>query len=147
LQTKKTDMLKGILSISGKSGLYKMVSQAKNSVIVESLIDGKRMAAHSFTKVVSLEDIAIFTETAEKPLAEVFKSIIENEDSMNLPDIKTASNDVLKSLFEVVLPDYDKERVYISDIKKVFSWYLFLKERDLLKEEPTEETKTEETQE
>lgn len=137
-------MLKGILSISGKSGLYKMVSQAKNSVIVESLIDGKRMAAHSFTKVVSLEDIAIFTETGEKPLTEVFKNIIDNEEALNLPDIKTASNDDLKSLFEVVLPEYDKDRVYVSDIKKVFSWYLFLKERDLLKEEPAEETEKEE---
>jgi hypothetical protein len=137
-------MLKGILSISGKPGLYKMVTQGKNSIIVESLIDGKRIPAHSFAKVISLEDIAIFTETEEVPLAEVFKVIIEKEGDGNpAPDSKKISTDDLKAYFDEILPDYDRDRVYVSDMKKVLIWFNLLLEKDLLKED--EEVKEEKT--
>ncbi|MFB6342721.1 DUF5606 domain-containing protein [Saccharicrinis sp. FJH62] len=137
-------MLKGILSISGKPGLYKMITQGKNSIIVESLLDGKRIPAHSFAKVISLEDIAIFTETEEVSLAEVFKAIIEKEGEGNpAPDAKKISGDELKEYFEEILPEYDRDRVYVSDMKKVLVWFNLLLENDLLKMD--EEDKEEET--
>lgn len=130
-------MLKGILSISGKPGLYKMITQGKNSIIVESLLDGKRIPAHSFAKVISLEDIAIFTDVEEKPLADVFKALIEKEgDGNSAPDPKKMSGDELKTYFENVVPDYDRDRVYTSDMKKVLIWFNLLVEKDMLKEEP-----------
>ncbi|MFB6316969.1 DUF5606 domain-containing protein [Saccharicrinis sp. FJH54] len=134
-------MLKGILSISGKPGLYKMVTQGKNSIIVESLLDGKRIPAHSFAKVISLEDIAIFTETEEVPLADVFKAIIEKEGEGNpAPDAKSISGDDLKTYFEEILPEYDRDRVYVSDMKKVLAWYNLLLENDLLKTDVEEDS-------
>lgn len=114
--------LKDILAISGKSGLYKFISQGRNGIIVESFTDNKRMIVHSTTKVSALEDIAIYTDTEEVPLKEVFTKIYEKEDGKGTIDHKSG-NDNLKKLFEEVLPNYDKERVYVSDIKKVISWY------------------------
>lgn len=129
-------MLKGILSISGKPGLYKMITQGKNSIIVESLVDGKRIPAHSFAKVISLEDIAIFTDVEEKPLADVFRAIIEKESEGNkAPDPKKISGEELKAYFSEIVPDYDRDRVYVSDMKKVLTWYNLLLEQDLLKDD------------
>jgi hypothetical protein len=129
-------MLKGILSISGKPGLYKMVSQGKNNIIVESLIDGKRFPAHSFEKIISLEDIAIFTETEDMPLIDVFKAIIKKEgEGAKSLNPKKASSEQLKAYFKEIIPEYDTDRVYVSDMKKVFSWYNLLIEKDLLKED------------
>jgi hypothetical protein len=135
-------MLKGILSISGHGGLFKMVAEAKNNVIVESITNKKRMPAYSSSKISALEDIAIFTKTGEIPLKEVFKLIFDLENggpaiNPNLP------NPELKSYFEKVLPEFDKDRVYISDIKKVFTWYNLLLENELLKFEEEEPEKQE----
>ena len=127
--------LKGIMAISGYPGLFKMVSQAKSSIIVESLIDGKRMPAFNSYKISSLEDIAIFTEDKEVPLVDVFQKMIEKYDSKPAIGPKS-SNPELVGAFSEILPDYDKDRVYVSDIKKVFSWYNLLAEKDLLKAEP-----------
>ncbi len=121
-------MLKDILSISGKSGLFKLVSQGKNMLIVESLIDKKRQPAYSHEKVVSLADVAIFTETEEKPLAEVLTLIKEKEASKKVSIDLKAGNEVLRNYFAEILPDFDRERVYPSDIKKLISWYNLLVE-------------------
>jgi hypothetical protein len=132
-------MLKDILAITGQPGLYKMVSKGNNSVIVESLLTQKRFPAHSSSKIISLEDIAIFTVNAEVPLKEVLKKIAEKENKQPAIDHKASANE-LKSYFKTVLPDYDEDRVYISDIKKLVQWYNILQENDLLNfEEATDE--------
>lgn len=133
--------LKGIMAISGYSGLYKMVSQAKSSIIVESLNDGKRMPAFNSYKISSLEDIAIFTASKEVPLTEVFQKLMDKFENKQAIDPKS-SNTELINLFSEILPDYDKDRVYVSDIKKVITWYNTLVQKDLLKSEPeTKEVK------
>jgi hypothetical protein len=116
-------MLKDILSISGKPGLYKLVSQAKNMIIVESLVDGKRIPAYSKDKVVSLGDIAIYTEKEEVPLARVLESIKAKEQGGVCPVDQKADNNAIRKYMEQILPDYDRDRVYPSDMKKLFAWY------------------------
>ena len=132
-------MLKGILSISGHPGLFKMISQGKSSIIVESLDDGKRMPAYATSKISALEDIAIFTEEKEVPLETIFKSIFEKEKGQACLSHKSQDADIRK-YFETILPEYDKNRVYVSDMKKVFSWYNQLIKHNLLvfKEEEKE---------
>lgn len=122
-------MLKGILAISGKPGLFKMITNAKNSIIVESLIDGKRTPAYASSKISSLEDISIFTIDGDTKLADVFVNIFEKSLDVNP---KKASSKELKDAFGEALPDYDDERVYVSDIKKVFAWYNLLKEKEVI---------------
>jgi hypothetical protein len=117
--------LKDILAISGYPGLFKYISQAKNGIIVESLIDKKRMPAYASAKVSALEDIAIFSLDEEVPLGKIFSKIYEKESGGLAPDSKSSS-DVLLKYFEEVLPDFDKRKVYASDIKKVISWYNIL---------------------
>ena len=125
-------MLKGILAVSGQSGLFKMISQAKNSIIVESLVDGKRMPAYATSRISALEDISIFTEEADVKLVDVFKSIFEKENGGKSISHKVSANE-LKSYFAEVLPDYDRDRVYVSDIKKVIMWYNLLVDKDIFK--------------
>jgi hypothetical protein len=124
-------MLKEILSISGKSGLFKLVSQGKNMLIVESLVDKKRQPAYTHEKVVSLADVAIFTDSEEKPLADVLKLIKEKEAGKKVTIDLKAGNDVLRAYFAEVLPDFDRERVYPTDIKKLISWYNILIENGI----------------
>ena len=116
-------MLKKILAISGKPGLYKLISYGKNTLIVESLVDGKRIPAHSRDKIISLGDISIYTTSEDKPLGEVMDTIFKEFDgkAVNTADYKTP--DQLAGFFGKVLPDYDADRVYNNDIKKVISWY------------------------
>ena len=142
-------MLKGILSVSGHSGLFKLVAEAKNNIVVESLDTNKRMPVYSTAKVSSLEDIAIFTENEDMPLKDVFKAINNLENGGAAISVKSSDKE-LKAYFQKVLPDYDKDRVYISDIKKVLLWYNALHEKNLLDfSEPdvkkTEDEKTEDT--
>lgn len=124
-------MLKGILSISGQPGLYKLVAEAKNNLVVESLDNNKRMPVYSTSKVSALEDIAIFTTKEDLPLKDVFKAISEKENGGAAISAKSSDKD-LKTYFQEVVPDFDKERVYVSDIKKVLSWYNILQEKNLL---------------
>ena len=120
-------MLKEILSVGGKSGLFKLVSQGKNMVIVESLIDGKRIPTYSRDKMVSLGDIAIFTETDDVPLGEVLDKILKKEEGKKVAiDPKTADNDTLRAYMLEILPEYDRARVYPSDIRKIIAWYNLL---------------------
>ena len=117
--------LKEVLAISGQSGLFKFVAQSKNGVIVESLTDGKRSNASGSAKVSALGEIAIYTETDDLPLAQVFENIYIHTAGKEAISPK-ASPEELKKFFAAVLPEYDRERVHVSDIKKVVAWYNLL---------------------
>ncbi len=121
-----------ILSISGKPGLHKMVGESKNGLIVESLTDGKKFPAFSHERISSLKEISIYTETGDISLKEVLKKIKEIQDGKPVDNPKKANSSDLKALFEQFVPDYDKDAVYVSDIKKVFTWYNLLLEKDML---------------
>ena len=125
--------MKEILSISGYSGLFKLVSSTKNGIIVEDIETKKRMPAYSTSKVSSLHDIAIFKEDGEEvSLIEVLKSIGKKEKNKAAIDPKTADNEKLKAYFAEVLPNYDRDRVYVSHIKKVLAWYNQLQRCNML---------------
>ncbi len=125
--------LKEILAISGYSGLFKFISQGRNGIVVESFTDKKRSFIPATTKVSSLEDIAIFANDKEVPLKDIFKIMFEKENGAKSIDAKTSSPDELKQYMEKILPDYDREKVYVSDIKKLVTWYNILHDHDLLK--------------
>lgn len=136
-------MLKTVLSISGRPGLFKLVSQGKNMLIVESLGTGKRMPAYSHDKIISLGDIAIYTMEEDIPLADVFESIKEKNEG-KIVDIKSMKSDKeIREYFATVLPDFDDERVYTNDIKKVFSWYNILVEAGMTEFKIEEDAKEE----
>ncbi len=139
-------MLEGILSISGQGGLFKMVSQAKNSIIVESLVDGKRMPAYATSRISALEDISVFTEEGDKKLEEIFEAIYKKEDGGKAINPKSSASE-LKEYFEFVLPDYDRDRVYVSDIKKILAWYNLLNEQGMLDFTEKEEAEAEQAAE
>lgn len=123
--------LKEIVSIAGKSGLFKIISQTKNGVIVESLLDGKRFPAFVHDRMSSLEEISVFTTGEDRPLKEIFIAIREKENSGKAIDSKS-DNNTLKKYFAEVVPDFDQERVYVSDIKKIIAWYNQLQQHNLL---------------
>lgn len=136
--------LKDILAISGYPGLYKYLSQTKNGIIVESLIDKKRFPAYASAKVSALEDVAIFTTTGETPLKEVLSKIYEKEQGGLAINPKEVTNDELKAYFSSVVPEYNPEKVYVSDIKKVLLWYNLLQKLNMLNlPEEEEAVKTE----
>ncbi|MDH6358973.1 hypothetical protein M2135_002866 [Parabacteroides sp. PF5-9] len=117
-------MLKTILSVSGKPGLFKLISQGKNMLIVESLTDKKRTPVYASDKVISLGDIAIYTEEEEVPLHQVLESIKKKEASAAISLTPSAlSPQELRDYFAAILPNFDRERVYPSDIKKILNWY------------------------
>ncbi|WP_418991245.1 DUF5606 domain-containing protein [Alistipes sp.] len=114
--------LKEILAISGQPGLYKYVAQSARGVIVESLADGKRMNAAASAKVSALTEISMFTEGDDIPLAEVFTKIYAQTGGKEAISPKETP-EKLKAAFAEALPEYDRERVHVSDIKKCFAWY------------------------
>ncbi|HKL07433.1 MAG TPA: DUF5606 domain-containing protein [Bacteroidales bacterium] len=136
-------MLKDILSISGHGGLFKFISQGRHGIIVESLETKKRMNMPATAKISALEDIAIFTDTEDIALKDVFKAIYEKEDGGEAISHKSSA-DELKNYFSGILPDYDRDRVYVSDIKKVVQWYNLLHKFDMLNFDEEEEEKTDE---
>lgn len=141
-------MLKAILSVTGKPGLYKLISQAKNMLIVETLNEEKkRVPIYARDKVIALGDIAMYTDAAEVPLAEVFESIKQRENGGLVKlDYKKASADELHSFMGDVLPNYDRDRVHISDIRKLIQWYNLLVangETDFVEENNETETSEE----
>ncbi|GHU13852.1 hypothetical protein FACS189441_2170 [Betaproteobacteria bacterium] len=146
-------MLKTILSISGKPGLYKLVSQGKNMLIVESLSDQKRIPAYAKDKVISLGDIAIYTDEEEVPLHTVLTGVKEKENGELITlNLSAAKPDELRTYLAEVLPAFDREKVYPSDIRKLLSWYNLLIASGITdftpEEKPQEaEAKEEETQE
>lgn len=123
--------LSGIISISGFPGLFKIVAQSKNGVIVESLVDKKRMPAYSRYKISALEDISIFGKADDVLLSEILKNVAEKN---NFAAIETPKTDKdLTSFMLTVFPEFDSERVHTSDIKKLITWYGILQKNDLLK--------------
>ncbi len=141
-----TIKLKDILSISGKGGLFRYIAQARNGIVVESLEDNKRHVASAAARVSSLEDIAIFTNDEEVPLADIFFMISEKANGKETLSHKSPTQE-LKTYFEELVPDYDEERVYVSDIKKVFQWYNQLHAHDLLEVIEKEDDKSADTEE
>jgi len=136
-------MLSTILAISGKPGLFKLISQGNNMIIVESLKDKRRMPAYGNDKIISLGDIAMFTDDEDVPLRQVLKAVQEkNGGKLVAIDTKKASNDELREFMQGVLPNFDRDRVHPSDIKKLIQWYNLLTENgltDFEEEKPAEE--------
>lgn len=130
-------ILKDLLAISGSPGLFKFIAQGKNAVIVEHLETGKRSSAHGAAKVSSLEDIAVYTDTGEVSLSEVFDKIYEKENGGESISHKSSPGE-LQSYFSDLLPEYDRERVYVSDFKKIAQWYNILHNLDMLEKEKEE---------
>lgn len=119
-------MLKTILSISGKSGLFRLLSQTRSSLIVESLSDSKRLPVYASDRVVSLADISIFTEEGDVPLSDVLEKIKSAHGSQEIDLAPFKDKKDYWTFFEEVLPQFDKERVYPTDIKKILVWYNLL---------------------
>ncbi|MCX6269251.1 MAG: DUF5606 domain-containing protein [Bacteroidetes bacterium] len=142
--------LSKILSIAGKNGLFKVVSQAKNAVIVESLNDNKRFPTFAHEKMSSLEEISVFTTGEDLALKEVFKAFHEKLEGKPAIDPKSDSS-ALKKFFLEMVPEFDQDRVYVSDIKKMASWYNTLLEQgyvefnEEVKEPEATETATEDS--
>lgn len=130
-----------IFTIGGKPGLQKLVAQSSNGVIVESLLDGKRFNAYSSYKISSLEDITIYGEVEDIPLKEVFVAIGKANDFVKL---EVPAKSELKSTLSTYVP-VDSERVYESDIKKLFSWYNLLIDSKILTVESSEEKEADKT--
>lgn len=137
-----TIKLKDIISISGKGGLFRYIAQARNGIVVESIEDNKRHVASSTARVSSLEDIAIFTDDEELPLADIFFMIHERTEGKETLSHKSPT-DELTSFFEELVPEYDQARVYLSDIKKVFQWYNQLHSHNMLEVIEKEEEESE----
>ena len=123
--------LKEIMSISGQPGLFKYLSQGKNGIIVEGISDTKRTFVPQTSRVSSLAEIAIFSDSGEVALKTVFKTIREKVSGAQILNHKSDEKEI-RSFFETILPDYDRDKVYASDIRKVISWYNILQEKDLL---------------
>ena len=132
--------LKKILTVAQHSGLYRFISDSKNGVIAESLIDKKRTCISSRSKMTTLADIAIFTETGEIRLQEVFERMKNLPVEREIPEPK-ADVALLRTFFREVIPDYDRDRFYTSHQKKVVEWFLLLRSNDALdfEEEEREE--------
>lgn len=120
-------MLKNILAITGKPGLYKLVSRGNNMLIVESLVDGKRMPTYARDKIVALSDVSMFTDSDDVALSEVLTAAGKKEGMKPVAmDVKKAGNAELQAWFDQVLPNWDRDRVYPSDIRKLIQWYNIL---------------------
>ncbi|HWY97823.1 MAG TPA: DUF5606 domain-containing protein [Bacteroidia bacterium] len=124
--------LSEIIAVSGQSGLFKTIAQSKNSVIVESLVDKKRMPVYATQRVHTLEAISVYCTDKDMPLGDVFKKISEKENKgATAVDHKVPEPEMLK-YFGEVLPEFDKERVHISDVRKLIQWYNILQKADML---------------
>ena len=146
-------MLKKILSISGRPGLYRLVSYGKNMLLVEGLADGHRFPVHSRERVMSLGDISIFTTTEDTPLAQVFENAGKKFENKAVDAKEYSTPDKLHEFMGAVLENWDADRVHNSDIKKIISWYNILVGAGITdftakqeEEEPKSEENTEEKQ-
>jgi len=129
-----------VISISGKPGLFTLVTQSSNGFIAENLDSNKKTSVPASANVSLLNNIAIYTETEEVPLVEVFQKIFDKENGGQAINHKSSENE-LRAYMEEILPEYDKDRVYKSDLKKLFQWYNILQRNDMLISEEKEETK------
>ncbi|MFT4611942.1 MAG: hypothetical protein ACJA1H_001737 [Glaciecola sp.] len=121
-----------IISIAGKPGLYKIITQTRSGFVVESLIDQKKVSVNIHSNISVLSEIAVYTLTEELPLRDVLKKVRDKEDSKQTSISHKDSKDKLEEYFFEVLPDYDEDRVYASDIKKIVQWYNLLQKHDML---------------
>ncbi len=119
-------MLREILAITGKPGLFKIISHSSKLLLVEELGSKKRFPASARDKVVSLGDIAMYTDSGDKPLGEILDLVYAHNDGKKIDVKELVKTNGLRDEFEAILPDYDKERVYPTDIKKLFTWYNIL---------------------
>jgi hypothetical protein len=133
-----------IIVVSGKSGVFKVVAQSRSGFITESLIDGKKMPVSASNRITSVEDIVVFTETDEVKLKEVLKKMKEVTNGEPGVDHKSPDKDII-AFFSSVLPDYDKEKVYVSDMKKMIFWYNLLQKNNMLDFEEDEKPEDEQT--
>lgn len=143
-------MLKNILAITGKPGLFRLVNRGNNMLIVESLLDGKRTPTYGRDKIVSLGEISMFTDSDDIALSEVLTLCGKKEGlKPTAMDPKKAENDELRAWFDQVLPNWDRDRVYPSDIRKLALWYNILVNAGItdfsVEEEGAEPAKAEET--
>jgi hypothetical protein len=128
----KTD-LKKILSVSGYSSLFAFVGKAKNGIVAENINDKKRTGFGESAKVSALSDISVFTNAEELSLIEVIEKIKEKEsDNAISIEIKKADTEIIKKYFEELLPDYDRDRLYVSHMRKILDWYNQLQSNDML---------------
>lgn len=138
-------MFERIITVSGKPGLYLLISSGRNMFVVEAIdATHKRMPVYNSDKIVMLDDIAIYTDTEEVPLRSVFAAIYEKENAVLPFDLKMSTPEELVAYFESVMPDYDRERVYLTHIKKMYTWYNILVENgvtDFTLPEEAEEVK------
>lgn len=140
-------MLREILSISGKSGLFKIISHGKKLIIVEDLATKKRFPAMSRDKIISLGDISMYTDSGDKPLGEILEKTYAKFDGKEIDVKKLAAEGKLKETFGEIIEDFDRDRVYDSDVKKLFTWYNILVSAGITKfveEEKESEEKSEE---
>lgn len=141
-------MLKEILSVTGKPGLYKLISQGANMLIVENITDKTRQPVYARDKVVSLADVSMYTNSEDKPLREILKNMLAKHEGKACGiDIKKASSKELYAYLETVLPDCDSDRIYPTDIKKLIKWYNLLVAAELTDFEPEPEEQPEEDKE
>ena len=141
-------MLKKILSVSGKPGLYKLVSQGKSMLIVEALTDGRRLPVYAREKIISLGDIAIYTDGDEVPLYEVLNCVKAKEEgkAVSSIDAARATPDELRAYMAEVLPNFDRDRVYPTDIKRLLSWYNLLISAGITDFDPQESAEEEDVE-
>lgn len=133
-------MLSNILSITGKPGLFKLVSRGNNMLIVESLVDGKRTPTYARDKIISLADVSMYTTGDDIELWKVLDAVKKHENgAATAIDHKKADNNALFAFFTEVLPDWDQDRVYPSDIRKLIQWYNILIKAGITEFEPKEE--------
>lgn len=135
-------MFERVMTITGKPGLYRLLSSGRNMFIVETVdATHKRQPEYNNDKVVMLDDIAIYTDTEELPLRKIFNLIYEKEQAVLPFDLKQSTPEELVAYFESILPEYDRERVYLTHIKKIYSWYNILVTNGITDfNEPEEET-------
>lgn len=136
-------MLKGILSIAGQGGLFKLVSQGKNTIIVESLADGRRVPAYATSRVSALSDISMYTTEGDVKLSQVMANVYKVANGGQAIDAKKASSDELKAYMDKVLPNWDKDRIYTSDLKKLFTWYNILQQAGIATDKVDDEAEAE----
>ena len=137
-------MFETVLTISGKPGLYRLLSRGRNMFIVECVdASKKRQPVYDSDQVVMLDDIAIYTDTEEVPLRNVFAKIYEKENGVLSFDLKVSTPEELVEYFEGIMPDYDRERVYLTHIKKMYSWYNILVTNGITDFEAAEENEAE----
>lgn len=137
-------MLKEILSITGRPGLFKIISQGKGILVVEELGSGKRFPAHARDKVVSLGDIAMYTESGDTPLGEILDKVYAKYEGKKIEVKELVAAKGLRPAFEAIVEDYDRDRVYENDIKKLFTWYNILIDNGFTKFAEEQESKSEE---